>query len=648
MTYGYTGNILRVDLTKSMIKVEKPNIEFYRKYMGGRALALYYLVREVEGKMSPFDPSNEVIFATSVVTGVPFPGNSRFTVAAKSPLTESYGESEAGGFWGPELKFAGFDAVIVKGCSEIPVFIWIHESEVKIENGKILWGKDTAETTEIIREKYGDRRIRVACIGQAGENLVRYASVHNDLKHVNGRTGMGAVMGSKKLKAIAVRGRERITVNDPQTIREKARWFNENFKNNPTNLMHFQIGTSGVVLPLNALGILPTRNFQEGAFEKASEISGEKMNQEMVVGRESCYACPVGCKKRVKLEGEISVDPKYGAPEYETIAAFGSNCGISDLKIIAKANELCNKYGLDTISTGNAIAFAMECCEKGIVTEKEVGRACLKFGDGSGMLKMIEDIVFRKNFGDLLAEGVSRASKRIGKGAEEIAMHVKGEECPMHEPRGKYGVGLGYVVGTKGACHIEAEHDIPFIARDSEYLKSVASLGIQEPLDATDISLDKVRLFIYLQKLWGLYMVLDLCIFVGPPGRTFRMKDIVEIIRAATGWDTSLFELMKAGERGITLARAFNIKCGKTYKDDSLPLRFFTPLKKGLHQTTGIPKDKFNKSIKAYYSLMGWNERAIPREEKLVELGIGWVNKYLKPYLNDGLAQREPKDFRPT
>lgn len=629
MNYGYIGKILRVDLTKKKVDTETPRGDFYRKYMGGRALALYYLLRETDPEISSFDPLSPLIFTTSVLTGAPFPGNSRFTVAAKSPLTGSYGESEAGGFWGPELKSAGFDAIIIKGCSKNPVFLWIHDGEAKIEDGKDLWGKETGDTEKIIRQKYGDERIRVACIGKAGENLVRYASIHTDVKHVSGRTGMGAVMGYKKLKAIAVHGHAKIALYDPEIVKEKARWFSRNFKNNPVNFMLSTVGTSGVVLGLNALGILPTRNFREGVFEKASEISGERMNKDIVVGKEGCYACPVGCKKKVKVEGEISVSPDYGGPEYETIAAFGSNCGIDDLRVIAKANELCNKYGMDTISTGNTIAFAMECYEKGLLTERELGGISLKFGDGDGMLKMIDDIASRRNFGNILAEGVQRASKVIGKGSDKIAVHVRGEESAMHEPRGKLGVGLGYAVGTKGGDHIEMEHDECFTSEDSKFLRDLSPLGIQKPLDRTDISLSKVRLFIYLQQVWGMYMVLDLCIFVAAPGRTFGLMDIVDIVRAVTGWNTSLYELMKVGERGITLARSFNVKCGRTDKFDTLPPRFFSPLQKGPSEGFKIPQKEFNEAVKAYYSLMGWDKKGIPREEKLAELDIYWVNDLL-------------------
>jgi len=629
MPWGYTGKILRVNLTQKKSWIENQDEGFYRKYMGGRGVALYYLLNLIsDPHVDAYDPNNILVFATSVVTGAPFPGNSRFTVAAKSPLTGGYGESEAGGFWGPELKTAGFDAIVIEGASSSPIFLWIHDSQCEIRDAQKLWGRTTGETEDIIKEELGDSKIRIACIGPAGENLVRYASIHNNIKHVNGRTGMGAVMGAKKLKAIAVRGTQKINIYDENKVKEKARWFTQKFKDNPVNSNLFEFGTSGGLLGLNDLGILPTRNFQEGVFEGAKDICGQKMKETIGVGKEGCFACPVGCKKRVEVKtGSFLVDPKYGGPEYETIAAFGSNCGISDLKAIAKANELCNKYGLDTISTGNVIAFAMECYEKNLIDINDTGGIELKFGNANAMVKVIEDIAMRRNLGNLLAEGVKRASQHIGKEAEKFAVHVKGEEAAMHEPRGKLGVGLGYAVGPKGADHIEMEHDECFVSENSEFLRDIYPLGIFDPLEVTDISPKKVRLFTYLQQLWGIYMILDICIFVAAPGRTFKLNDIVELVKAVTGWETSLFELMKASERALAMTRVFNIRTGITSKDDSLPPRFFTPLKGGQYQGKIVPKEKFEYAIRSYYRMMGWDENGMPTPEKLAELDIDWVKE---------------------
>ena len=631
MPFGYMGRILRVDLTKKKAWIENPDEKFYRKYMGGRGVALYYLLKLIsDPRIGAYDPGNVLVFATSVVTGAPFPGNSRFTVAAKSPLTGGYGESEAGGFWAPELKRAGFDAIVVEGASSHPVFLWVNDGRCEIREAQELWGKTTAETEDLIKKELAGSKIRVACIGPAGENLIRYASVHNDVKHVNGRTGMGAVMGSKRLKAIAVKGTQKIHLHDEDEVREKARWFTQKFKDNPVNSILFEFGTSGGLVGLNELGLLPTRNFQEGVFEGAQKICGQKMKETIGVGKEGCFACPVGCKKKVEIRtGPFSVDHKYGGPEYETIAAFGSNCGIGNLEAVAKANELCNKYGLDTISTGNVVAFAMECYQKGFIDTNDTGGIELTFGNAPGMVRLVEDIAMRRNLGNLLAEGVKRASERIGKGSEEFAVHVKGEEAAMHEPRGKLGVGLGYAVGPKGADHIEMEHDECFASKDSEFLKDVEPLGMSDALDPTDIGLKKVRMFIYLQQLWGIYMILDICIFVAAPGRTFKLRDILELVKAVTGWETSLFELMKSSERALSMARIFNVKAGITPRHDSLPARFFTPLKKGNYQGKSVPRKEFQDAVKSYYRMMGWDGEGIPTIEKLAELDIDWIRELL-------------------
>lgn len=626
--YGYTGAILRVDLTRKKVWVENQNEIFYRRYMGGSNIALYYLLRLIPSiaNTDACDPHNVLVFSTSVVTGAPFPGNARYTVAAKSPLTGGYGDSEAGGFWGPELKSAGFDAIVIEGCASKPVYLWIHDNQCEIRNAQQLWGKITGNTEDRIKEELREAKARVACIGPAGENLVRYASIHSDIVHINGRTGMGAVMGSKRLKAIAVRGTQKISLYDENKVRERARWFTKHFKDNPSLASLYELGTPGAVEGLNCMGLLPTRNFQEGVFEGADKIGGQKM-REIVTGQEGCFACPVRCKKKVEMErGLYPVDPKYGAPEYETLAAFGSNCGVDDLAIIVKANELCNKYGVDTISTGCAVAFAMECYEKGLIDIDQTGGVELRFGNGESVIRIIEDIVRRRNLGDLLAEGVRRASEEIGKGAEEFAIHVKGEEVPMQEPRGKLGVGIGYAVGSKGADHIEVPQDHQFVSKDSEPLKKLSPLGILEPVDTLDVSLRKVRLFVYLQQLRGIYSVLDICIFVGPTAAAFSLDDFVELVRGATGWDTSLFELMKAAERWLSLARIFNVKAGFTAKDDSLPARFFTPLRKGPYEGKKVPKNEFERLVSSYYRMMGWDEQGIPSKRKLAELDIDWVS----------------------
>lgn len=629
MAYGYHGKILRVDLSNGKISIDEPDENFYRRYIGGKSLALYYLLNEMEPGVDPLGPDNLLIFAPSVITGAPLPGTSRFSVAAKSPLTGTYGESEAGGFFGPELKFTGFDAVIVKGKAKKPVYLWIHDGEAEIRDASKIWGKPTKEAQEGIRKELGDDKVRVALIGPAGEKLVRFACIVNELKHANGRGGMGAVMGSKNLKAIAVRGTKKVEAKEPDAVKALAKWFSENYlKKGDTPGLH-NLGTPILVLVHNEMGAFPTRNFHEGTFETAEKISGETIKETLLIGQKACFACPVGCKRVLKVDEPYTVDPAYGGPEYETLGAFGSNCCVDDLKAVVKAAEICNAYTIDTISTGMAIAFAMECFENGILTKKDTGGIELKFGNAEGMLKMTEMIAKREGLGDLLAEGVKRAAKKIGKGSEKFALEVKGKELPMHEPRLKTGVGLGYAVSPTGADHVQMEHD-PCFAEKNPFLEQLRPLGILEPVKSLDIGPRKVRLFTYLQHWWSLGNCLDLCLFATAPVRVWTIPQVVEMVNAVTGWDTTTWELMKVGERATTMARAFNVREGFTKDDDWVPERFFEPLEGGPLKGYKLPKDEFRQAIAMYYQMMGWNEAGVPTKAKLAELDVEWVADKLK------------------
>ena len=624
MPYGYNAKILRVDLSRREVSVEEPEEIIYRKYLGGGALASYYLLKELKPGIDPFSAENILVFATSVVCGTPCAGSSRFTVAAKSPLTGGYGEAEAGGWWGPELKFAGYDAVVVTGRAERPVYLWIHDGDVQIRDARLIWGMFPGDAQEAIREELGDPRVRVALIGPGGEKLVRYACILNELKHANGRTGMGAVMGSKNLKALAVRGTKKLELHDRDGIKEIARWVAENYERQPGSL--HDLGTARGIIPLNQRGILPTHNFISGVFDQAEEISGERMKETILTGRESCYACPIRCKRQVRIdEGNYRVQPEYGGPEYETIASFGSLCCIGDLKAISKAHELCQKYTLDTISTGTTVAFAMECYEKGIIDKDDTGGIEISFGNKDAMLAMIEKIARREGFGDVLAEGVMRAARKIGKGAEEFAQHVKGQELPLHEPRGKTGLGLAYALSPTGADHCEAAHD-PIFEMPGKWLQSVAPLGILEPVESLDLGPKKVRLFMYLQQIFNLYNSLGMCNFVGIPFGPLPLGKLVDCVKAVTGWDTSLWELLKVGERAGAMARFFNDREGFSNEDDTLPERCFSPLQGGPLNGSRIDKKEFRQAIRSYYQMAGWDpDTGIPTKAKLEELDLGWL-----------------------
>jgi len=618
MSNGYTGKILRVNLSDGTILQEEQDELFYRRYFGGVGLIAYYLLKEVGPEVDPLSPENKLIFAAGPVTGVPLAGSGRNAVGAKSPLSNGFGKAEVGGFWGAELKRAGIDAIIVEGKAKKPVYLWVHDGEAEIKSATHLWGQPTKECQEMIRTELDDKNIRVAQIGLGGENLVRFACVINDLKDAAGRTGMGAVMGSKNLKAIAVRGRQSPGLYDAEGLRSINRWLSENYQVESKNL--HDLGTGANMDQSTLTGNIPTRNWRDGIFEKAGDISANAVRDTIRIGMEGCYACPIRCKKVVEVGEPYCVDPDYGGPEYETLAALGTNCGVDDLKAVSKGHHLCGAYSLDTISMGSTIAFAMECFERGLLTKDDTGGVELTFGNAEAMLAMIEKIAKREYIGDLLAEGTKRASEKIGGGSEKFAIQVKGVDLGMHEGRLKFGLGLGYAVVCHGADHGAGLHDTAF-AEPGPALESVKTLGILEPLPANDLSPRKVSMFKYLHS-WRTFIdCMVICGFL-----PYSHKQIAEIVEVVTGWNTSVLECHQVGERAITMAKAFNMIHGLSAADDQLPARMHEPFEGGPLKGVAIGKDDLDKAIHTYYKIMGWDEETgVPTREKLAELGVEWV-----------------------
>ena len=624
MPFGYNGKILRVNLSDEQVTVETPEEKFYRMYLGGEGFVAYYLLKELKPKVDPLGPENKLIFAAGPLTGAPVPGCGRNSIGAKSPLTGGFGESEVGGFWGAELKRAGFDAIIVEGKASDPVYLWVHDGEAEIRSAKHLWGKETGETQKMIREELGDNLIRVASIGPAGEKLVRFACVIVDLRDAAGRCGLGAVMGSKNLKAVAVRGRNRIKVHDPERLRELAKWLNQNMdKLESAHRLH-NYGTGAMFDAYVSSGNLPIRNFRDGVFPGYENLDARTIKKTISVGMEGCYACPIRCKKIVKIGEPWNVDPSYGGPEYEALAALGSNCGVDDLGAVTKANEICNKNSLDVISTGVVIAFAMECYENGILTKKDTDGLELRFGNAEAMVKMVEKIARREGIGNILAEGVKRASEIIGRGSSKFAMHVKGQEIPMHEPRLKRALGLGYAVSPTGADHMHNLHDTGLTSYGST-LNSLSSLGILEPIPLEDLGPRKVRAFIYFVTWRVLDNSLLFCDFV-----PWDYNQKLDIVVAVTGWKTSMWDLMKAGERITAMARIFNLREGFTKNDDWLPERFFSPKRDGVLSNVALDAESLRNAIELYYGMMGWDKNGVPTRAKLGELDLSWAYKYIR------------------
>ncbi|MCU0508796.1 MAG: aldehyde ferredoxin oxidoreductase family protein [Anaerolineae bacterium] len=607
MRYGHTGKVLRVDLTRGTIATQVLDEELYRMYPGGKALAAYLLLSELPKGVDPLGPENMLVLSNGLLTGAPFSTATRFTAAAKSPLTGGYGESEAGGFWGPELKMAGYEAIVITGRAASPVYLWIKDDHAEIRPADHLWGREPEEAQATIRAELGDKLIRVLQIGLGG---------------------MGAVMGSKNLKGIAVRGSTKYLENaaEPSVIADLGKTLAKRVKENPLSWDLQVKGTPGLTAGLNASGILPTRNFRAGAFEGVDNIRWEQYESQLLSARRSCYACAVRCKREVKVDDRYQVSDNYGGPEYEAVSGFGSNCGIDDLQAIAKANELCGRYTMDAISCASVVSFAMECYEHELIGPEQTGGLELRFGNAEAMVRCVEMIARREGIGDLLAEGAKRAAAAIGGDAHFFAMQVKGQELPMHDPRGKVGVGLSYATSETGAEHLTAFHDAVLANPDSLQFKGVVPLGISEPLPPRDFSRRKVEYYTVMEHWNNFGKTNGLCYF-GPAPRSFiAIEEVVDAVNAAAGWDLSLEEMLRIGERANNLTRVFNAREGFTRKDDTLPERLFTPLEAGALQGVSYPRDEFERALSDLYEIKGWDvESGVPTREKLRELGIEWA-----------------------
>lgn len=621
MSFGYNGKILHVDLSEGRTWHEEPSELVYRTYMGGGGLGSYFLLRDLKPGVDALSPENLFLVMTGVICGLPLDGTNRYSVLGKSPLTGGFGESEAGGYWGPELKRTGFDGIIVHGRSAAPVYLLIEDGTCAIRDAQKYWGQMSGEVQDALETDIGDSNIRVLQTGIAGENGVLYAAITNQLRHYHGRTGLGAVMASKNLKAIVTRGTGKSSLHDPEAGAEVKKWIRENFDRNTDN-MHLH-GTARGVLSNDAMGILPTKNFQKGSFEHAESISGEKMSETILVNRGTCLGCGRLCKREVEV-ADRQVSAKYGGPEYETIASLGSLCEVHDLEAVAEAGQWCNRYVMDTISTGVTIAFAMECFENGIITAEETDGIDLTWGNGDAVIALIHKIARREGIGNILADGVKRAAEKLGKGSEEYAVHVKGQEVPMHEPRGKASLALHYAISPTGADHIEADHDVNYLNLDKPG-EAHEVLGLLEPLELKDLGAQKVRAFFYSQCIFSLYNSVGMCDFIGTPFGMLPPSKLRDFIGAATGWNTSIFELMKVGERANNMARIFNLREGMTAADDTLPPRLFEPMRNGVNKGYALTREELAQALDLYYQLAGWDKGGVPTPAKLAELNLDWL-----------------------
>ncbi len=629
MLGGFAGKILHVNLTTGQITIEQPPEEFYRTYWGGSAMGTYYLLKHTPPGADPLGSENTLSFMLSATTGVAISGQSRATATAKSPLTGLVGDSQAGGFWPAELKFAGFDGIVLTGKSQHPVYLWVHDGEAELRDASHLWGKGlvTGETQQIIQQELGDDKIEVAQIGPGGERLIRFAAVMNMSNRAHGRTGMGAVMGSKNLKAIAVRGHGKVNVMDKEAVAKLARLASTRLPDYPDMKGLQDYGTASVLNYQNSMGGLPTRNYTSGVFEHAEQLSGETMADTILKENDTCYACVVRCKRVVETQYKgTKVVPFYGGPEYETLSTLGSYCGIGDLSAVALAHQICDQYGVDTITCGATIAFAMECFEKGLLTLQDTGGIELRFGNADAMLAVLDKIVRREGLGDLLANGSAYAARQIGRGAEDLVVAVKNQELPAHMPQVKRSLALIYAVNPFGADHQSSEHDPGYTAEASPIsLERMASLGLTSPQPDRLLNREKVKLALYTEWNYSFMDTADLCQFVyGPSWQLLGPTEMVELMRAVTGWEMTIPDMQRIGERRLNMLRWFNAREGAGRERDTLPKRLFDePLKGGPSDGVAVTRQELEAALNDYYELAGWDKTTgRPSWTKLKELGL--------------------------
>jgi aldehyde:ferredoxin oxidoreductase len=621
MPDGYNGKILHVDLTAGRLEVESPDAAFYRTYLGGSAMGAYYLLKHTPPGTDPLAPKNTLSLMASVITGAPISGQSRAAATAKSPLTGVVGEAAGGGFWPAELKFAGFDGIVLHGQAERPVYLWLHDGEAQLGDADHLWGRFTGDVEDAIRQELDDRRIHVLQCGPAAEKGVRYGALISHANRANARAGMGTVMATKNLKAIAVRGHNRPPLADPEALRALARWGAEHLAESGVAAHPF-LGTAQAVLAQNAAGGLPTCNWSSGYFEGAEAISGQRMAETIRKRGDTCYACVVRCKPVVEVTEEpYRAEPRYGGPEYESIATLGSYCGVSDLAAVAHANQLCNMYGMDTISCGATIAWAMDCYEQGLLTTGDTGGLDLRFGNAGAMVQMVRRIGERQGLGRVLGEGSVRAAETLGVG-QDLVVAVKGQELPAHMPQVKRGLGFLYTVNPGGADHTIIEHDPGYVG----FPERMAELGLMDPVPADVLNDEKVRYLVYSQQLLSCVDSLCTCKFVyGPAWQLYGPSQLLEAVRSVTGWRVSLWELMKAGERRLNLLRAFNSRDGVGAEADTVPPKLLTPLQGGATDGVSVTAEEMAAARTLYYQMVGWDAQGRPTRAKLAELALGWV-----------------------
>jgi len=626
---GYAGRILRVDLSKGKVVALPLREKLVKGYIGGTGFCARILWDETGPDTDPLGPENRLVFAVGPLTGTAWPTSGRFNVAARSPLTEIWGEANAGGDWGPELKYAGYDAIIVRGKAKKPTYLWIDDDNVELGDASPLWGKTTWETEETIREDLGDRDVKVASIGQAGENLVRFACIINASHRAAGRVGMGTVMGSKGLKAVAVRGSKDVRVADPERFFELIDDVNERIKKDPFAPNTTKYGTTMLVEAMSEIGRFPTKNFQTGVFPMADKIGGNVLVERYKVKDHACFSCPIACKNHLMIRSGPYAGSHGSHPEYETINALGGRCWNDDIENIIHAGWLCNQYGLDTISTGSAIAFAMELWERGIINEKDTGGIDLSWGNKEAIIEMVQNIARREGFGDVFAEGIRRAAEKIGRGAEKYAIHVKGLDISAQDGRAQKSMAIAHATSVRGADHLRHCSFYDEIGFPDAIVERFGEQYLPEMADRLSIRYKGI-LAKGCEDFAAIVDSLLMCI----GGTTFWppivwWDDAAKVYTAVTGIEATVTVLKKAAERIVNLKRAYNIRLGLTREHDTLPERFLRePAPDGPCKGHVV---ELKPMLDEYYRERGWDlETGLIPRSKLKELGLKDVANQLE------------------
>jgi aldehyde:ferredoxin oxidoreductase len=616
---AYGGRILRVNLTDGTIHHHPTEEHLVRAFLGGRGLNVKRLWDELPAHTDGLSPENMLVFGVGPLVGTLFPGGARFNVTAMSPQTGILGDSNAGGFFGPELKFAGYDQVIIQGRADHPVYLWIKDDAVELRDARGLWGQDVWETTSAIKQELGDADVQVAAIGQGAENGVRFAGVFVNLNRPAARTGMGTVMASKNLKAVAVRGTGFIPVADMARFSEIIEHLDEVIYNHPEYEIRCRLGTTKLIKALNSIGGLPTRHFQRGSFEEADAVSGEVIEELYKIKSKACFACTIPCSRFLVIDDPRFPSLRLEGPEYEPLAGFTVRVGNDDLALALKCIDLANRYGIDAIALSEVISWAMECYQRGLLSREEADGLDLTWGNGETILALIHKVAYREGFGDMLADGVKKAAERLGRGSEEIAMHGKGLEVFQADVRSIKAYGLGNAVASRGADHLRSE---PWFEFSNDPEEGIRRYGIPETAFRLEYK-GKGLVVKHFEEMAAISDSLGVCKNTYNNMEVLDWEETAELLHVATGWDLTGEEVRRIGERIVNLERLFIAREGITRRDDTLPKRFLEePLPEGSGPSTGSVLE-LEPMLDEYYRARGWDaETGLPTKEKLEELGL--------------------------